>query len=392
MVSHEGGGPGNRVILLSAGEVSGDLHGSGLCRALRRLDPGIRLVGMGGPRMAAAGMEALVDLTAHAVVGGTEAVGRLPRLFHAFRVLRARLGRDRPRALVLIDFPEFNLQLARSARRAGVPVVYFIPPQLWAWRRGRLRTLARRVSRVLAVLPFETALYERAGVPVSYVGHPLLDVVPARLTRAAARGRLGLGPDEPVLGVLPGSRREEVTRLLPTMAGAAAGLARSGVVSRIVLALAPGLERTAVERVLRATEPGEQRVEIVQDATYDVLAAADAALVCSGTATLEAALLGTPMVVCYRMSFVTAALVSLLLRTPWASLPNNILGRAVVPELLQYRLTAARLEAEALRLLRDPDAGAAQREAFRELRRVLGDPGVAERAARAVLDVAGAAR
>ena len=154
------------AILLSAGEASGDLHGATLCRALRELHPGVRLVGMGGPRMAAAGMELVADVSGHAVVGTSEALGRIPRLYRAYRLLKARLIEERPRALVVIDFPEFNLRLARIARRAGVPVVYFIPPQLWAWRRGRIRQMARRVSRVLAVLPFEEKLYQDAGVPV----------------------------------------------------------------------------------------------------------------------------------------------------------------------------------------------------------------------------------
>jgi lipid-A-disaccharide synthase len=390
MASHDGPERGVRVVMLSAGETSGDLHGEGLCRAIRRLDPHVRLTGMGGPRMAGAGMEVLADLTAHAVVGGSEVFARLPRLFRAFRVLRARLGEERPRALVLIDFPEFNLVLARRARRAGVPVVYFIPPQVWAWRRGRVRTLRRLVSRVLAVLPFERALYDAARVPVSFVGHPLLDVVPLGLTREVARGRLGIGLGEPVLALLPGSRREEVARLLPLMAQAAAGLERAGAAKRTLLALAPSIARGAAESLLRAAGSGAERVEIVENATYDVLAAADAALVCSGTATLEAALLGTPMVVCYRISFPTAAIASLLVRARWVSLPNNILGRAVVPELVQYRLTLTRLEAAALTLLRDAEAREAQRAAFAELRQVLGEPGVAERAARAVLDVAGA--
>jgi lipid-A-disaccharide synthase len=383
MASHEAA-LGDRPIMLSAGEASGDLHGGALCGALRRLAPQVRLVGMGGPRMAAAGMDVVADVTAYAVVGGSEAIGRLPRLYRAFRVLRARLGEDRPRALVLIDFPEFNMQLARRARRAGVPVVYFIPPQLWAWRAGRLRQMARWVTRVLAVLPFERALYESARVPVSFVGHPLLDVVPAGLTRDDARSALGVAPGERVLALLPGSRREEVSRLLPAMVEAAARLRAAGAVDRSVVALAPSIERARVQ-ALAAGAPG---VTIAEGRTYEVMAAADAALVCSGTATLEAALLGTPMVVCYRVSLVTAALARLLLRTRWASLPNNILGEAVVPEVLQFAVTGARLAGEAARLLDDPGASGAQRRAFAEIRKLLGEPGVADRVARAVLDAA----
>ena len=180
----------DRLIMLSAGEASGDLHGATMCRALRALDPGVRLIGMGGPRMAAAGVEILVDPTAHAAVGTSEAIGRVPGLYRAYKILVRRLREARPQAMVLIDFPEFNLRLAKQARRAGVPVVYFIPPQLWAWLRGRIRQMARRVTLVLAAFPFEKSLYEEAGVSVEFVGHPLLDVVPGDLDRMKARQRL----------------------------------------------------------------------------------------------------------------------------------------------------------------------------------------------------------
>jgi len=195
-------------IMLAAGEASGDLHGATLCQSLRALAPGCRLFGMGGARMAAAGMDLLADVTAAAVVGGTEALGRLPRLYAAYRRLREALaGRERPGVLVLIDFPEFNLRLARSARRARVPVVYFIPPQLWAWRRGRLKTMRRLVSLVLAVFPFELPLYKDAGVAVEFVGHPLLDTLTDVPDRSRARTALGVAPHEIMIGLLPGSLR-----------------------------------------------------------------------------------------------------------------------------------------------------------------------------------------
>src|SRR5260370_6468988 len=216
---------GRPPIRLSAGEASGDLHGGTLCRALRAVEPGVRLVGMGGGHMRAAGMEVVGDPTAHGAVGRSEALGHIPALSRAYRARGARLDAERPRALVLIDFPEFNLRLARRARRAGVPVVYFIPPQLWAWRQGRVRQMARRVSRVLAVFPFEPALYERARVPVEFVGHPLLDVLPLDLTRDEARRRLPADPGHSLIGLLPRSPREEGERPLPPMLHAARRLA-----------------------------------------------------------------------------------------------------------------------------------------------------------------------
>jgi lipid-A-disaccharide synthase len=378
-----------RPIMLSAGEASGDLHGATMCRAIRDLDPSIRLVGMGGSGMAAAGVEILVDPTAQAAVGTSEALSRVPALARAYKLLVRRLREARPLAIVLIDFPEFNLRLARQARRAGIPVVYFIPPQLWAWRRGRIRQMARRVTKVLAAFPFEKALYEEAGVPVEFVGHPLLDVVPSDLDHARARERLGVGDRRVLVGLLPGSREQEISRLLPRMLDAAARLAVDGKRS-FVLGLAPSVERKRVAAMLeRAAEAGGPPVEIVEGMTYEVMAAADALLIASGTATLEAALLGAPMVVCYRVSRMTELMARLLKRSPWISLPNIVAGRGVVPEILQHDATAERFAAEVERLLVDPVAATAQRAAFKELRDRLGKPGVGARAARAVLEVAG---
>lgn len=382
------------TIMLSAGETSGDLHGGTLCRALRDLEPELGLVGMGGPRMAAAGMEVVADPIAHAVVGTSEAVGRLPALYRAYRALVRRLREAPPRALVVIDFPEFNMRLARQARRAGVPVIYFIPPQVWAWRRGRVRLIARLASRVLAVFPFEPALYQAAGVAVDFVGHPILDVLPEGLDRGGARAVLGVAGDQPLVGLFPGSRREEIARLLPAMLDAARRLAASsgGGAPRFLLGLAPSVEHSVVDGLIaEGRAAGGPPVEIVAQRTYEVMAAADAILIASGTATLEAALLGAPMVVCYRVSRFTEVISRLLIRIPWISLPNIVAGRAVVPELLQDDATGERLAAEARRLLSEPGVAAAQRAAFADLRSRLGEPGVGRRAARAVLAAARAA-
>jgi len=371
-------------IMIVAGEASGDLHGATLCRALRTLAPGRRLVGMGGERMAAAGVERAADVTAAAIIGGTEALGPLPTLFRAWRRLTAVLhGDSRPAVVVVIDFPEFNLRLARVARRAGIPVVYFIPPQVWAWRPWRIRAIHRRVSRVLAVLPFEVALYEAADIPVTFVGHPVLDAVADAPSRDAARERLGLPPEATVLGLLPGSRAQEIAHTLPVLREAAARIVATRPGARVVLALAPSVDRALVERLTAGTPP----VTIVPDA-HAVMRAADLLLVTSGTATLEAALLGTPMIVCYRFSRLSEVWVRLLVRVPWISLVNITLGRAVVPEIYQRAFTAEHVAAEAERLLATPAALAAQRQAFAELRGLLGEPGVGERAAHHVLALA----
>ena len=373
--------------MLVAGEASGDLHGAALCRALRGLDPGCRLFGMGGARMAAEGMKLMVDVTAEAAVGGG-ALGQVPRLYRAYRELRALFeGAERPAVLVLIDFPEFNLRLARAARRARVPVVYFIPPQIWAWRGGRVRTIRRLVSLVLAVFPFEAPLYRRAGVPVQFVGHPLLDQLQGAPTREAARRRLGIDERTAVVGLLPGSRRHEVVGVLPAMRDAIAEVLKTAPGTRFLLGLAPTIERELVAHHLAGGPP----VEIVEGQTHAVIRASDLALVTSGTVTLEAALLGTPMVVCYRLSFLTEFFVRLLIRVPWVSLANLTLGRAVVPELVRRTTTSRALAREAVRLLTDAGARETQRAAFSELAGQLGEPGVGTRAARLVLAAAGAA-
>jgi lipid-A-disaccharide synthase len=373
--------------MLSVGEASGDLHGATLCRALRAIEPDVRLVGMGGGRMAAAGVEVILDPTAHAAVGTSEALGRIPSLYRAYRLMGQRLRDERPRALVLIDFPEFNLRLARRARRAGVPVVYFVPPQLWAWRRGRVRQMAQRVSQVLAVFPFEAALYEHHHVPVEFVGHPLLDVLPLDLARDEARRRIQAEPGHSLIGLLPGSRREEIARLLPPMLDAARRLAAADGRRRFVLGLAPTVPREQVQAHLRAA--GGPPIELLSGHTYELMVAADVLLIASGTATLEAALLGAPMVLCYRVSRTTELIARMLTHVEWIGLPNLIAGRVVAPELIQAQVTGERLAAEAGRLLdEDPVAATAQRAAFKEVRARLGEPGVGRRAALAVLRTA----
>lgn len=368
-------------VMVVAGEASGDAVGASLARALGELDPSVRLLGMGGTGMAAAGVRLLADVTRAAAVGWSEAAGGVPSLLRTYRDLRRAVRRTRPSVLVLIDFPEFNLRLARVARRAGVPVVYLVPPQLWAWRPWRMRAMRRRVSLVLAAFPFETALYGRAGVPVAFVGHPAVDAVAAAPGRAEARRALGLGPAEPVVALLPGSRRQEVDRMLPAMREAASRLRGRWPGARIVLALAPTVDPAQVARALE----GDARIEPVSGRTHAAVRAADVALVTSGTATLEAALLGTPMVVGYRVSRLTEAMTRLLVRVPWISLVNLTLGRGVVPELLQEAASGSRLGDEAARLLANSAAAEAQRRAFAELAVLLGGPGVADRAARQVL-------
>jgi lipid-A-disaccharide synthase len=374
------------TIMLVAGEASGDLHGGALCRALVSAAPGLRLVGLGGASMAAAGLVPLGDIGPTAVVGVTEVVRRLPALQGLYRRLAAAVTGERPAALVLIDFPGFNLRLARIARRAGVPVVYFIPPQVWAWGRGRLQAIRDSITLVLAIFPFEAAVYRDAGVPVEFVGHPVLDAVRDAPSTAQARRILGLAADDLVIGLLPGSRAQEIARMTPLLRDAALRIRERRPAARFLLALAPGVDPRSVAAHLAGGPP----VEVVHGQTPAVMRAANLLLVTSGTATLEAALLGAPMVVCYRLSWVTERVARWALRVPWASLVNLVLGRPAVPELcLRHLANPERLAAEALAVLDTPGAIQAQRAAFAELAGAIGEPGVAARAARHVLDAAG---
>ncbi len=369
--------------MVVAGEASGDLHGAGLCSAIRTLSPGTRVFGMGGERMRAAGVELLGDVSRRAAVGGTEAVSGVPALYRIFRRLRRVLEEEHPDVLVLIDFPEFNLRLARVARRAAIPVVYFVPPQIWAWRGGRIRTIRRLVSLVLAAFPFERALYRDAGVAAEFVGHPVVDALAAAPSRAAARRALDLADGALVIGLLPGSRHGEVARMLPLMRETAVHLSARWPTARFVVAQAPTLDGPLVQGIIGGT-PG---FGIVRDATPAVIRAADLLLVTSGTATLEAALLGTPMVVCYKLSRTSELLGRMTLRVPWISLVNIVLGRRVVPELFERRhVTVDRVVNEAAALLDNPEARTAQLAAFAELRAELGEPGVGMRAARILLE------
>jgi lipid-A-disaccharide synthase len=369
-------------ILLVAGEASGDLHGARLSAALRRLAPDIRLAGMGGAGMRAAGVEILVDAGETAVVGLTELWEKRRTLRTALRTLRHVLRSARPRLLVCIDFPDFNLLLARSAHRLSIPVCYFISPQVWAWRPGRVRTIRRLVRKMLVLFPFEEALYRQAGVDATFVGHPLLDSLADVPPRGVCRERLSLPASATVLGLLPGSRAAELSRHLPLLL-AAAGHVRAAIPDlTIVLGLHEGTARAAVESaVARSGVP----VRIVQGRTPEAIRAADFLLAVSGTVTLEAAILGTPMLITYRLGALTYWLARLLIHVRWIGLPNIVAQRAVVPELIQSSATPAALAGAALQYLQAPERLAEMQEGLADVRRRLGTPGAAERAAREVL-------
>jgi lipid-A-disaccharide synthase len=360
-----------------AGEASGDLHGADLVAALRGLEPGIEVVGIGGHRLRAVGMRTIADAADVATVGLVEGLGRLGALARAYRTLAAMLRREPPDLAIFVDFPEFNLRLARLAKRAGVPVFYYIGPQVWAWRRGRIRTVARRVDALAVVFPFEPALYAAENVGVEFVGHPLLDRVRATRGREESLERYGLDPARLTVALLPGSRRKEIRYVLPRLLGAAEILRRERG-CQFTLALAPTVARDEVEAEIARRGLD---VRIVGDDTYNLIHAADLALVTSGTATLETALLERPMVIVYRLSPVTYALARVLVGVSFIGIPNIVAGRRIVPELVQRSATAPRIAAAARAIL---DDAAGRDRMVRDLSRVresLGSEGAAARAA-----------
>ncbi|HET8923330.1 MAG TPA: lipid-A-disaccharide synthase [Candidatus Acidoferrum sp.] len=368
-------------LLLSAGEASGDMYASQLATALkRRLD--VAIFGMGGRQMRAAGVEIITDYSEVSVVGITEVIKRLPSLVRAMRHLVEEAARRKPPLAVLTDFPGFHLRLARKLGPKGIRNVYYICPQFWAWRPWRVNLVRRRFAKALCIFPFEEKFYADAGVSVKFIGHPLVGNVNPTLTRELFCKKYGLGDGCRILTVLPGSRGGEIAHHVPVLAEALAEIKRTlpGRLE-VVVAAAPGLD---VER-LKSKFPQGGGVHFVEGDTYNAIAAADLAIVSSGTATVETALLGRPMIVVYRLSPLTARLAKPLLKTKHFSMVNLIAGCAAVPELIQDDFTPKRVAEEAAKLLDPSAAGQARVEemqrALAEVRRRLGPPGAVDRAA-----------
>ena len=364
-------------ILLSAGEASGDMYAARLATALKTRTHA-KIFGMGGDKMHAAGVDVITDYSEVSVLGITEILSHLPQLLRAMRKLVSAARDRKPELAILTDFPGFHLRLARKLRPLGVRNVYYICPQFWAWRPWRVRIVRRRFALGLCIFPFEEKFFGDAGVPVKFIGHPLVgNVVPSQ-TREQFFAQHGLDAALPLVTILPGSRSSELTRHLSLLREACVKI-HNAIPVQFVVAAAPG--RTTS---LELAWPDNLQVTVVEGQTYDALAYADASVVSSGTATVEAVLLDAPMVVVYRVTPLTALLAKPLVRTKHFSMVNLIAGRAVVPELIQEDFTPDRVAEQTLRLLRDPTAAATMRGELAEVRRRLGPPGAVERAADAI--------
>jgi lipid-A-disaccharide synthase len=363
-------------ILLVVGEASGDLHGAHLARALRAKDPTVEIAAVAGEGLKREGVTVIYDVARIAGMGVTELAGNLANLRRAYALLKSAL-REKPSLLILIDFPEFNMRLARAAKKLQVPVLYYISPQVWAWRKYRIRKIARCVDRMAVVLPFEAPLYRDAGVKVEFVGHPLLDVARATRSREETLARLGLDPSRRTIALLPGSRRREVDYHLPVMLQAAEVLSRE-LELQFVLIRASTVDPDVVrQNVSRASVP----VTVSAGDTYNALQACDLAWTASGTATLETALMLRPMIIVYTLAPVTYVLSRFLVKVDHIGLPNIIAGERVVPELVQREMTAERIAAESKAILGDRELRERMAAKLTEIRARLGAPGAAARVA-----------
>ena len=371
-------------ILLSAGEASGDMYAARLATALaERAD--VTLFGMGGPRMRAAGVEIVVDYSEVSVVGITEVLKQLPSLRRAMGRLVEEVQKRRPPLAILTDFPGFHLRLARKLSPLGTRNIYYICPQFWAWRPWRANLVRRRFAHALCIFPFEEKFYRDAGVAVEFIGHPLVGNVQASLTRPEFCKAHGLDAGKPIVTILPGSRRGEIAHHGAILGEAMVRLRSTVLEVQVVIAVAPGVERAELEGFFG----GSGTVRFVEGATYNALEGADLAIVSSGTATVEAALLGKPMIVIYRLSPMTARLAKPLVRTKFFSMVNLIAGREVVPELIQDDFTPQRVADEAAALLSASNESveklAEMRRGLAEVAKLLGPLGAVERAAEGIL-------
>jgi lipid-A-disaccharide synthase len=378
--------PVGRRVLISCGEASGDLYAGALVDALRTLDPAIRVSGLGGERLRAAGADLVGDYRGLSVTGLVEAASVLRRSWRMLDAIGAAARELRPDVFVAVDFPDFNFRLLPVMRRLAVPVVYYVSPQLWAWRAGRIHTIKKYVDQMLVIFPFEEPIYEQAGVPVEFVGHPLIDLAASTTSRERFLKAQGLSAARPVLALLPGSRPSELRHNLPAMAAAVPLIAAEVPGLQIIVARAPALDEPLFGPLATVRAAGVP-LAMVSRAADDVLAACDAVVTASGTATVQAALHGRPMVIVYRLSPVTYRVGRAFVRVASYGMVNLVAGRPVVPELIQDAFTPAAVAREAISLLTDAARVETMRRDLAEVRARLGEPGASGRAARAVLRV-----
>jgi len=372
-------------IMISVGEASGDLHGASVAHALKSIQPDIKIFGMGGQAMKAAGVEIAYDIADLGVIGFVEVIKNLPKLFK----LRDRLGelmdRERPDVLVIIDYHGFNIRLARIAKRKGIPVISYICPKVWAWGRGRAKEVAETVEKVAAIFPFEVDVYQEAGANVTFVGNPLLDIVQTTMAKQEAYEFFGANPEEPVVLLLPGSRQQEIVSLLPVMLTAAGKIKEKLPTCQFFLPVASTISR---EMLTQMMEHHNVQVTLTEKNSYDLMNIADMAIAASGTVTLEASLLKLPTVIIYKVAALSYFIGKLIIKIPYISLPNIIAGRKIVPELVQGDANTDNIVNAAMPILTEPNVRQAIVRDLVEMRQKLGTTGAVKRVAHEILAVA----
>jgi lipid-A-disaccharide synthase len=378
-------GKKGKTVMIVAGEASGDMHGASLVREMLKIDPALNFYGIGGSKLQQAGVKLFANASAMAVVGLTEVISKLGSILKIMAMLKRYLDKYRPDVVILIDYPDFNLNIvARAAKKRNIKIFYYISPQVWAWRKGRINQIKKLVDKMAVILPFEVDTYAKKGFLVNYVGHPLLDMVKANYPREESRKMFGLAQNKTTIGLLPGSRLSEVRKLMPEMLRAAEILAQRIPDIQFVLPLADTLEEKIVAEIISRFSV---KVNIIAGHTYDVISCADLAMVASGTATLETALLGVPMIIVYKISPFSYFIGKLVVSVKNIGLVNIIAGKTIVPELIQEDANGKRIATEALAILTNEER---KQETIKELaaiRSKLGNPGAATRAAKLALNM-----
>ena len=374
----------NKTIMIVAGEASGDMHGANLVREMLKIDPSLIFYGIGGNKLREEGVSLLANASDMAVVGLTEVVSKLGSILKIMRMMKRSLDERCPDLVILIDYPDFNLPLAKAAKKRGIKVFYYISPQVWAWRKGRIGQIKKSVDKMAVILPFEVDTYGQEDFAVNYVGHPLLDMVKLNYSQQESRKIFKLEENKTTIGLLPGSRHSEVVKLLPEMLQAAEVLAQKIQDVQFILPLADTLDAKIVDDIVSGSGV---KLKVITGQTYDAVSCCDLAIVASGTATLETALLGVPMIIVYKISFLSYVIGRLFVHVKNIGLANIIAGKTIVPELIQGDACGDRIAGEALAILKNGERKQAIIKELNAIRAKLGEPGAAIRTAQLAFDM-----
>jgi lipid-A-disaccharide synthase len=367
-----------------AGEASGDLHGSHLVKEMLSLDPTLQFYGVGGKKMKNEGVELIADSKEMAVVGITEVLLKLKRIYQIYRKLKNSLTSNSPSLVILIDYPDFNLRFAREAKKKNIPIVYYISPQVWAWRKGRIKKIGRLIKKMIVIFPFEKKIYEEAQIDVDFVGHPLLDAIRSQFSREEAFQQFSLSSEVTTIGLLPGSRMNEVKRHLPPMIEAIPLISKQINPVQFIIPVAPGLDLGEVQNLVGSKR---ENIRVVENNIYDVMRISDVVIVASGTATIEAAIMGAPMIVVYRVSPLTYLLGKMLIKVKNIGMVNIIAGKTVVPELIQKDVTPEKITSAVVQILENPSKQEEIKKELNSLKEKIGKSGASFRAAQIIISL-----